>query len=743
MKLSRRYSRNIVNNLSFYAGTAILTILIGVVVIATSSSAKTGKEVMADFIDENRVEDAQIYTMSPIPDEDIQALELEYNLEIEEMAYHDEVYQDYTLKILRANEKINLYHVTDGNDISTDSEMLISENFANANDLSIGDEVEVEGKNFRIVGFMVRVDYLFMLKDPSDAYTDYDAFGVAVISETAFAELEDNVSYYSVRYHEDNLIEFRKNVHEHYLITSYLAASSNTRIYGYEKQAETLDMVATGLTPFLFILVMLIIALILGRKLDSEQHQIGTLIALGYRKKELVRHYAVYPMIPGAIGGILGVGAGILGSYPICAFYFSIYEKLPYSLRLTWVSIVVTLIFPTLFYCLVAVYVVRKMLKKNAIEMLRNIDKNTQKNKSNVTRMAFANSKMSFRKKYQLRSIMRHASRSVVVIIGIIGATTFALIGFAIKDAIDSLVDSATESVPYEYIYYMNKVDFEVPKDAESALVLNFEATNSTALFQMWGVNENTRYLDLVTDTGEDMAYGDYYMTNAGAKAYGISEGDTFKFRNIITTEEFEIEISGIIDDNTNVAIYTSHDNVARFGGYGLEDNNVLISDNRLNISARTYTKVSSRSDLRESIESVVNMYYASAYMVIGFGFAIGMLVMYMITNMIIQENVMNISMLKILGYKPKEINAMVLHTNTALIPIGMVLAVPVTLGICIMSFAKSVESMGMYFPVALKPISYIIGFVVIALSYEISLLLLRAKTEKIDMVECLKESNE
>ena len=46
--------------------------------------------------------------------------------------------------------------------------------------------------------------------------------------------------------------------------------------------------------------------------LKRESVIIGTLYALGYRKKEIMNHYLLYPMVISLEGGILGTMLGLL-----------------------------------------------------------------------------------------------------------------------------------------------------------------------------------------------------------------------------------------------------------------------------------------------------------------------------------------------------------------------------------------------------------------------------------------------
>ncbi len=59
---------------------------------------------------------------------------------------------------------------------------------------------------------------------------------------------------------------------------------------------------------------------------------------------------------------------------------------------------------------------------------------------------------------------------------------------------------------------------------------------------------------------------------------------------------------------------------------------------------------------MKESIEDAMNTFMAICYVVIIIGFLLGVMVMYLVTNLIVEESTTNISMLKILGYRQNEI---------------------------------------------------------------------------------------
>ena len=110
---------------------------------------------------------------------------------------------------------------------------------------------------------------------------------------------------------------------------------------------------------------------------------------------------------------------------------------------------------------------------------------------------------------------------------------------------------------------------------------------------------------------------------------------------------------------------------------------------------------------------------------------------------MLVTENRNNISMLKVLGYRNRRIDGMVLTSSHLLVPLGIILSIPAAYG-TMSAFARMFADMdGLLLTISITPKSYLITTLLVCLSYFGSLFLLRRKIGKVDMVECLKDSRE
>ncbi len=125
-----------------------------------------------------------------------------------------------------------------------------------------------------------------------------------------------------------------KKLNNDYVIASYLAAATNTRISMPVNEGEAVTNMAMMFAPVLFIIVIALIVMVLGRRIKNEQYLLGTFLALGFSKKQIVKHYMRFGLLPGIVGSVLGVLCAIPFTKFLSYFFIEFdYEKLTYTNR--------------------------------------------------------------------------------------------------------------------------------------------------------------------------------------------------------------------------------------------------------------------------------------------------------------------------------------------------------------------------------------------------------------------------
>lgn len=143
---------------------------------------------------------------------------------------------------------------------------------------------------------------------------------------------------------------FRTEISEKYGTTEYIEQKANSRIRLIYQEADDLVAEFSLYCPVILVVVIVVIAMVLARMVRREGKTIGTLMALGYRKKELIRHYMLYGMIPAAAGDVLGVILCVPFSKAFCSFYFGDAEYIDYVVKMPWQFIGIVLLIPARSY---------------------------------------------------------------------------------------------------------------------------------------------------------------------------------------------------------------------------------------------------------------------------------------------------------------------------------------------------------------------------------------------------------
>lgn len=740
MKLNKRYRRSIKHDRSFYISSSLLTILTLLLFFIMNISGEAIAKFGDDFFAEQKVEDAEFSTYLPIPDEEITALEEKYALTLEPQYYANIETGTTTTRLFKKTQEVNLYHVTEGRDVLTDDEVVISEGYAVANKVELGSQITIGEKIYTVTGFFQRPDYLYMLENVDDAYKNVTTFFLAYVTDAEFERIGSTDCLYLVRYTQDNQIEFRKEMNERYQMRSYLSADDNIRIYIVKMQAEMYIAVSYIVLAIMPLLVVVLVSIVINRKVKSEQKQIGTLTALGYRKGQLMRHYAGFAMIPGLLGGLLSAILALVFAQPFGELGLADYEPMRIQCRLNPVVAVLGVIVPTVMYMLAAMRSVHKLLKKDSVLLLNGNADQGEKNYKHMLKKR----KLSFRIKYALRSLVGNPSRTFVVFLGIFLGSYISLLGFSLLDTMDNTKQSLKDEMgSYEYQYVLNELTVENVYGGEALLMSTMETTDGNR-FSVIGTRESNPYLKLKDTQGNSISLEDgYYITSVMARLQDLKAGDSLTLCNPLSLEETTITIAGIIDNDMQSAVYGSKANIARMLGMEETVSNVIMSDTELDIPSSKVIQVIKQSDAEEQFQNMTNQMDVMIYFVIGIGAVICMASIYVAVNMLVTENRSNISMLKVLGYKDRQINQIVLNVNHILVPVGFLLSIPLVFASNNWFMGILADFIGALLKAYIAPQSFVYSALLICLSYFGSLCLLRRKVSKVNMVESLKGNRE
>lgn len=371
-----------------------------------------------------------------------------------------------------------------------------------------------------------------------------------------------------------------------------------------------------------------------------------------------------------------------------------------------------------------------------------------EKNKVNFLERILKLEKLKFAAKFKIREQLRSMSRLVFLLAGISVATMLLQWGFVLKSSFDYLLsEGSIESVyPFKYEYKFGSLSYEqLPAGAEPfSASLFLLADDNKKDFYVTSVMPDSNLINLVDESGAKLSTNQVIITKPYADKLGLKQGDTI---NIVRKNDgciFSVKIDSIADTYAGKFIFMPlEDYNEKFempeGSYTGAFSNVPLDIPE----SQSYSVVAldeKVAGVKESIKSVQPMIDFLAAM----AFIVGMIVIYAVTSLIIEENKSIISLMKIFGYRKKEVNSLILNSSTIAIVIGYIIGIPLTL-IAIGVLQKSIEnSVGLMLPPPKLDLKYIvIGFIVVILSYELFKLLCKKKINSVSMSEALKTGME
>lgn len=723
---------------SQYIGAIILIILscmtFSVMNIMSVNMYSNLDEFKSSYIQE----DAYFVLSSEL--ENIEELENKYDLTLERRGSTDfSVDDSTTLRILSQTSKVDKHIVIRGNDLTKDDDLLIDPAFAKAHAINIGDELTVFNKTFNVSGFVSSPDYIYPLKNDMDMMKNPKAFGFAVITTNAFNQLNNGYWFYSVKYGDTDISAFKTELRTNQMILKWTDKKDNMRISFIEGDIKGLKPMGTVLPSAVLFITCVLVVVVLSRLLKREYSQIGVFYALGYTKGKILKHYLTFPFLMSTFGGIIGTLFGVLLVKP---FYIMIANF--YNLPLIYMdykisTVLFSVIFPFILLVPVSLIVILRALKMSPVQLIHGGIKRTKPNflEKNLNLGHF-----KFTTKFKVREIIRNIPRSFLVLLGVICASAFLLLGFVMKDSMDYLFeDGLLNTYGYSYIYSFNSLQTEEPEQGEKVNLapFNIKFGEKDVAGIIYGIQPDASMIDLRNSDGLKLDYNSVIITRALADILDLSIGDEITIKNKITQQEDILKIDEIAQFFLGCLVYLPIDRFNTLTGYPYGSYIELESKEKLDIPSSDLISVTSKQYMLDSYNALLLPLKAMTGLIGFFAFLIGLIILYVVTSLIVEENRESICLMKVFGYNKKQLYSLLLNPYTIFVFVGFVLAVPVVMFSLDKFFVAMTKDMSMSIPIHIESLSVLWSFIVMIATYEMSKFLNRRKIKAINMSEGLK----
>ena len=496
----------------------------------------------------------------------------------------------------------------------------------------------------------------------------------------------------------------------------------------------------------------------MSRMLDEKRTEIGTLLALGYSKIEVLLKYLLYVVLACLTGSILGSLIFYKLIPNIIANCYNLFYDMPkISTYLQIKHIIVIGLLSVLLTIASTILVFYKDIISSPSALM--IPKAPKKGKRIILeKLGFFN-KLKYEDKITVRNIFRYKKRFFMTLFGIIGCSSLLLAAFGLKDSITSIVNkqftkinkydmtisiSSNDKID-DYISKSNKIKDSIKISEETITAKNHKHNEQAYLIVPSDTKKINKFIDTKKIDNEGVVISEKLAT-----LLNVKKNDKFKIL-LSDNKYITVKVSNITENYINHYVYMSPTLYKKLTNIDALCNNILTinkklsnkSENNLISDMTSYDNVIGVTSNKYVKKTYENMTTTLTYVTLVLIFAAGALafvVLYNLSSVNISERKRELSTLKVLGFYDEEVSRYVNKESLILSIIGSLI------GFVAGSFLsyyviKSCETNILLFKFNISILSYLLSFLITLIFTLIVNSITHIDLKKLNMLDALKVS--
>ncbi len=743
--LHKSLKKEFLRNRSRYISLSLVLILMIGVVTGFLSVAYSAKELLIKDQISSKVEDGQLALRDRMDVKTKTKLEA-LGLKVYEQFYTEQsVSRDTMVRVYRKRFDINRATLHEGRMPNKQTEIALDRLFALKNGYNIRDTIRMSGKSMTITGLISVPDYTSLIQKNSDMMMDPIHFGIAIVTDTGFQTLSTDRIVYSYSYYLDDreLNDFQKQkraddiqeicIREGAVLENLLTAQMNQAIsFLPNDMGSDIPMVQTLL--YIILMILAFVFVVISQTMIEEQASvIGTLLASGYTRRELLQHYMMLPTIL----IIISAGIGNLIGYTLFPnlftdMYYSNYCLPPLSIQPVWEALLSTTVMPFIFMMLILYVLLKRRLRLSPLRFLR---KDLRRHRQ---RRYIPLHGSSFFQRFRIRIILQNKGSYLVLFLGIIFASFLLMFALILTPSMEQYIRNLEADTRCDYQYLLKApVQADGEKVTLTSLKAYYVGGDLDLDVTLYGLGPNSGYYTDMTLSSDPKSI---VISSDFASKMSLQVGDAITLRNPYRDKAYSFTIQDIYPYNAGFSAYMPrnqlnqllHEDHTYFNGY--------LSNQPLDIEEAYVQSVVTRSDLVKINEQMTQAFSQLLPVLTSVSIAIYLVVLYILTRLVTDRNAISMSFLKVMGYTAKEIRSLYLHATTLVVLASLTAALP----LCnialryLMKFAfmKFTGNLSVYIPGYV----YFLVFVTGGVAYLFIKALLTRRIEQMELGYALKE---
>ena len=515
-------------------------------------------------------------------------------------------------------------------------------------------------------------------------------------------------------------------------LTMFLTAADNSRIGGAADDQQINVQSGYAFGVLLMMLFAYVISVFVVHGIERESSVIGALYALGVKRGDLMLHYLTLPVCVTTVAGLIGFALGIssIGIPTQMADAYAYYSIPPLDVQIPPVLIVYGVIMPPAVAVIVNFFVIRKKLSRTALSLIRNEVKQT-----GVSHIDLGN--MGFVGRFRVRQMLREMRTGITVVLGMFLSLVCLMLSLNTAVLCNNVKVNNIHDTKYEYMYTYKYPSEEPPEGGEAAYLttLKKEILGYNWDISVLGLQKDTDYFDVELPTGKNKAA----VSTALAQKYGVGVGDELVLHDEEHGIDYAFQVESIATYAPAFYVFMDIDDARDLFGAADDAYNVVFADHDLHVDASRLYAAVTKDDIVSAAGIFSDLMRSMVIVVVVISTLIFVVVMYLMMKVMIDRSAFSISLIKVFGFRKREIRKLYLDGNFYIIAGGAAVCLPLSKFIMDQVYPFMVSNVNCGIDISFAPWLWIVLYIAILLLYFVINRVLVGRLDQILPAEVLK----
>lgn len=456
-------------------------------------------------------------------------------------------------------------------------------------------------------------------------------------------------------------------------LTSFLPKADNPRIAASIGDVKISLYAGIAAGVILMVLFTYVISVFVVHGIERESSIIGTLYAMGVRQKQLLFHYLLLPVLVTFFGGIAGscLGFSPWGQDWMMESTITYYSVPPLKAVYSPYLICYSILMPPVMAMLVNRLVISKKLKATALSLIRNEQRTSR------IRDVKLSGKLGFIRRFQIRQFLRELRSGMAVVGGMYVCLLVLMLSLDCYVLCENYRIAAVQETRYEYMYTYKYPTEEAPEGGTACYMesLKREAYGYKLDVMVLGIEEGNPYFNVEVSPKQN----EIVISAAVAEKFGLKEGDKLVLSDEVNDRDYAFTVKSVVQMDS--AFYTFMELDAMRELFGQEEDyyNVVFSDRALEVDSGRLYSTTTRQNILEASEVFSDMMAPMVVLLCSLSALIFIVVMYLMLKVMIDRSAFSIVLVKLFGFRKREIKKLYINGNFFLVALGALLCIPLS----------------------------------------------------------------